>query len=224
MTLRQARGFTLLELMIGLALLGLIMTLIFAGLQLTIRGWDETEATSERVNRVRQARALLLRELAAVYPYRWKNNSEMNLAFVGATNGLKFVSSTPPRAGRGGLNLVELLLGKNDKGMQLLMRRRIPATELRDFDDMERAESVVLLDDMESVAFEYFGADTPSAKPYWRDKWEDRQRLPRLVRVNLRTKGAPPWPAIIVELRVSERAGCKGWDPDNGQCHGDEPK
>lgn len=224
MTPRRARGFTLLELMIGLALLGLIMTLVFAGLKLTTRGWDETEATAERVNRVRQARALLLRELAAVYPYRWKNSNEMNLAFVGATNGLKFVSSTPPRAGRGGLDLVELLLSKNDQGLRLLMRRKIPATELRDFDEMEKADSVILLDDLESAGFEYFGADTPSAKPYWRDKWEDRQRLPRLIRLSLRTKGAPAWPEIVIAPRVSERAGCRGWDPDNEQCYADPPK
>ena len=224
MTPRLARGFTLLELMIGLALLGLIMTLIFAGLQLTIRGWDATEATGERVNRVRLARTLLQRELAAVFPYRWKNATEMNLAFVGARDSLKFVSSTPPRAGRSGLNLVELLLSKNDTGLRLLMRHRVPATDLRDFDEMERADSVILLDDLESAGFEYFGSDTPSAKPYWRDKWEDRQRLPRLIRVSLRTKGAPAWPEIVIALRVSERAGCSGWDPDNEKCHGDQPK
>lgn len=224
MTPKRTRGFTLLELMIGLALLGLIMSLIFAGLQLVVRGWDEAEAASERANRIRLVRGLLLRELAAVYPYRWKGSADMNLAFVGAGDSLKFVSSTPPRAGPGGLNMVELRIAKTDKDVRLLMRRRIPRPELRDFDEMERGDSVELLDGLESAAFEFFGSDTPPGKPYWRDKWEDSQRLPRLVRVSLRSKGTPAWPPVIVALRVSERAGCKGWDTVNERCHGDDAK
>jgi general secretion pathway protein J len=219
MTARGARGFTLLELMIGLALLGLIMTLIFAGLQLCIRGWDEAEAASERANRMRLVQALLQRELAAVFPYRWKNTVDMNLAFVGAGDSLKFASSTPPRAGPGGLNLVELLVARSAQGVRLVMRRQIPAREQRDFDSLEKEESVVLLEGLEAAAFEFFGADAPAGKPSWRDKWEDPQRLPRLVRVSLRAKGYPAWPDVVVALQVSETAGCGGWDAVNERCH-----
>ena len=220
MTANRARGFTLLELMIGLALLGLIMTLIFAGLQLTIRGWDSAEESGERANRIRLVQTLLLRELAAVYPYRWKNSAEMNLAFAGAADSLRFVSSTPPRAGQGGLNLVELVLAKSDQGVQLRMRRQIPTREQRDFDRLKDEDGVVLLDRLESAAFEYFGSDTPPGKPTWRDSWEDPQRLPRLVRISLRSKAAAAWPDVVVALRVSENAGCGGWDAVNERCYG----
>jgi general secretion pathway protein J len=216
----RACGFTLLELMIGLALLGLIMTLIFAGLQLTIRSWDAAEAAGERANRIRLVQTLLLRELAAVYPYRWKNTADINLAFVGAGDSLRFVSSTPPRAGQGGLNLVELLLDKSDQGVRLLMRRQIPGREQRDFGRLKDEDGMVLLDGLESAAFDFFGSDTPTGKPSWRGTWEDPQRLPRLVRVSLRSKAAPAWPDLVVALRVSENAGCAGWDTVNERCYG----
>lgn len=219
MTARGARGFTLLELMIGLALLGLIVTLLFAGLQLTLRGWDEAETAGERANRMRLVQALLLRELAAVYPYRWKNSPDMNLAFSGAADSLRFVSSTPPRSGPGGLNLVELSFGSSAQGKRLLMRRQIPAREQRDFDRLEEEDSVVLLDGLEGAAFEFFGSDTPAARPSWRDRWEDTQRLPRLVRISLRARDHPAWPDVVVALRVSEAAGCGGWDAVNERCH-----
>jgi general secretion pathway protein J len=221
MRARGARGFTLLELMIGLALLGLIMTLIFAGLQLSIRGWDEAEAAGERANRIRLVQSLLLRELSAVYPYRWKGTVDRNIAFVGVGNSLRFVSSAPPRAGQGGLNLVELFFARSAQGVRLLMRRQIPAREQRDFDLLEKEDSVVLLEGLESAAFEFFGSDTPAGKPSWRDRWEDPQRLPRLVRVSLRANGYPAWPDVVVALRVNELAGCSGWDAVNERCHGE---
>ena len=218
MRAQRARGFTLLELMIGLALLGLIMTLIFAGLQLGIRSWDEAEAAGERSNRIRLVQALLARELAAVYPYRWKNSVDMDLAFSGAGDKLRFVSSTPPRAGQGGLNLVSLLVAQSSQGVRLLMRRQIPAREQRDFDDLEGADSVVLLEGLEGAAFAFFGSDTPAGRPSWRDRWEDTQRLPRLVRVSLRAKGSPAWPDVVVALRVNELAGCSSWDVVDERC------
>ncbi|MBE0623369.1 MAG: prepilin-type N-terminal cleavage/methylation domain-containing protein [Burkholderiales bacterium] len=213
------RGFTLLELMIGLALLGLIMTLIFAGLQLVIRGWDEAEATGERSNRIRLVRALLTRELEAVYPYRWKNSADMNLAFMGGGDSLRFVSSTPPRAGQGGLNLVEFAVAGSAQGVRLLMRRQIPQREQRDFDRLEEVEGMVLLEGLDGAAFEYYGSDTPAGRPSWRDRWEDLQRLPQLVRVSLRPKGRPAWPDVVVALHVNEAAGCRGWDAVNERCH-----
>ena len=219
MRARSARGFTLLELMIGLALLGLIMSLIFAGLQLTIRGWDSADSSGERANRIRLVQGLLARELAGVFPYRWKNTADMNIAFVGTGESLRFVSSTPARAGPGGMNLVELLFTRSPQGLRLLMRRQIPAREQRDFDRLEGEESVVLLEGLEGAAFEFFGSDNAAGKPSWRDRWEDPQRLPRLVRVTLRSKDLPPWPEVIVALRVDELAGCSGWDTVNERCH-----
>jgi len=219
MSARRARGFTLLELMIGLALLGLIMTLIFAGLQLSIRSWDAAEASGESANRIRLVQSLLARELAAVYPYRWKNTAEMKLAFLGTSESLKFVSSTPARASPGGLNLVELAFARSPQGVRLLMRRQIPVREQRDFDRLEDEDSMVLLDGLEGAGFEFFGSDIPAGKSYWRDRWEDPQRLPRLVRISLRPKESAAWPEVVVALRVNELAGCSGWDRVNERCH-----
>lgn len=219
MSYRGVRGFTLLELMIGLALLGLIVTLIFAGLQLTLRGWDEAVATGERSNRIRLVQALLTRELEAVYPYRWKTGADMNIAFIGAGDSLRFVSSTPPRSGQGGLNLVELAFARSAQGVRLLMRRQIPEREQRDFDRLEEEDSMVLLGDLDGATFEYYGSDTLAGRPSWRDSWEDLQRLPRLVRVSLRPKGYPAWPDVVVALHVNEMAGCRGWDSVNERCY-----
>ncbi len=218
---RRNAGFTLLEVMIGLALLGLIVTLLFAGLRFAGRGSDAVEEASARANRMRIVQSLLRRELAAVYPYRWKKTADMRLAFAGRQDGLLFVSSTPPRAGQGGLHQVELLIDEAEKdGLRLLMRRRIPDPEQRDFDGLEDMDGVVLLDGLEVAAFQYYGADTPTGRPSWRDKWEDPQRLPRLVRLRLQPGGTAAWPDLVAALRVHEWTGCLSWDLVNERCWG----
>ena len=50
---RKQSGFTLLELLIGLALLGLILALMFGGLRLGIKSWDSGALASEEMARIR---------------------------------------------------------------------------------------------------------------------------------------------------------------------------
>lgn len=214
-----ARGFTLLELLIGLALLGLIMSVLFAGLQLAGRSWDAVETTGARADQVRRIEALLRRELEALYPYRWKRSPERTLAFAGAADRLRFVSNTPPRVGAGGIQLVEVLVEKEAQGVRLVMRRKPPEPEQREFGAWEERESIVLLEGLEACGFEYFGADTATGEPTWRDKWEDAQRMPRMIRLKLRPSNAPPWPEMVVAVHVSEIAGCNQWDAVNEMCN-----
>ena len=221
MKTRRDGGFTLIEVMIGLALLGLILSLLFAGLRFAGRGSDAVETASERANRMRIADGLLRRELAAVYPYRWKKTADFRLAFDGAHDAIRFVSGTAPRAGQGGLQMVELRLDETEaEGRRLTMRRRIPDPEQRDFDGLEKADEMVLLEGLEDAAFQYYGADTPTGRPSWRDKWEDPQRLPRLVRIRLQFADSAAWPEMVVALRVNEWAGCLAWDIFNERCWG----
>jgi len=44
-------------------------------------------------------------------------------------------------------------------------------------------DSEILLDGLESIAFSYFGSDKPGDPPRWQESWENRTRLPQLVRL-----------------------------------------
>ena len=55
----RAQGFTLIELIIALALIALITLLLFSGLRLGTRAWDGVDTVSERHAELRSARTFL---------------------------------------------------------------------------------------------------------------------------------------------------------------------
>ena len=61
----------------------------------------------------------------------------------------------------------------------------------------------------------YFGREAdaaPSVAPSWRDQWNDTQRLPLLIRIDVAPKAGPPWPTLYVAPREAPEAGCRAWD------------
>ena len=67
----------------------------------------------------------------------------------------------------------------------------------------------------------YFGRDTGASDavtPTWRDRWDDRQRLPLLVRVDVKPVKGAAWPTLVVEPRRALEAGCRVFDPMRSRC------
>ena len=57
----------------------------------------------------------------------------------------------------------------------------------------------------------YFGRDAGAADadaPTWRDRWDDKQRLPLLVRIDVKPEKGQAWPTLVVEPRRAPEAGC----------------
>ena len=86
----------------------------------------------------------------------------------------------------GGAYFFRLAVARNGDKSQLVLERTIPdpaATENPGFTD---AEHSVLAEDIAELRISYFGRDANAADadtPSWRDKWDDRQRLPLLMRI-----------------------------------------
>ena len=55
--------------------------------------------------------------------------------------------------------------------------------------------------------------------PTWRDRWDDRQRLPLLVRIDVKPVKGAPWPTLVVEPRARAGGGLPGVGPgDASRC------
>ena len=79
----------------------------------------------------------------------------------------------------------------------------------------------MLADGIAEVKVGYFGRDAKAADvdtPTWRDRWEDNQRLPLLVRLDVKPVKGAAWPTLVVEPRRSPEAGCVYWDAGQGRC------
>lgn len=214
---RKVRGFTLLELLIAITLLGFILTLLFGGLRLGSRSWDAGEQRSTNNTHLSLVQAFLRRQLAQVRPYRWKKKVNPELAFVGEANSLKFVAPITARLGPGGLYLVSLELVKDQDESSLVMKRVIPEPDSSDFSALDDGEKVVLADKVEAVSFAYFGAETKDAEPRWQDKWDNTKLLPYLIRIRLKFSNGREWPDLVAPTVIGPDTGC-AWDSMNNRC------
>ena len=97
----RERGFTLIELMIALALLALHVGDAVRLAALAGTSWDGGEAKAEATSDMRLAQAFLRAQLEAQHPLRMRKIVELPLLFGGERDELRYAAALPPRvAGR----------------------------------------------------------------------------------------------------------------------------
>jgi len=218
--LRDA-GFTLVELMIALVLMAGMASILFGSLSLAARSWDGGEAKVLQVSDMRAAQTYLRAQISAQYPQRLWKAAELPLLFAGARDEMRYAAALPERVAEGGIYHFRLAVVRTGEKSQLVQERAIPdlaALQEPEFRDPERS---VLADGIAELAIGYFGRDANAAdadEPTWRDHWDDRQRVPLLVRIDVKPVKGTAWPTLVVEPRRSPEAGCPAWDPRAGRC------
>ena len=203
-------GFTLVEVVVAMVLVGAIMTLIYSGLSFALRSWDAAEANGRRTADLRLGANFLRRELTELFPMRWKDPLEVKMAFDGGAGHLRFVSSRPAGLQLGGLALVGVQVEDNreKRSRDLVMLRAMPDHAAVDFGPLERAERHVLMPGVERVEFAYFGSENEFADPKWHDAWKFPGRVPEMVRMRVRMGDGAELPEAMVRVVLGEEAGC----------------
>jgi len=208
---KRAGGFTLIEMVVALVLLGTMMVLLYDGLTFALRSWDAGDANGRRTADRRIGENFLRREVAEVFPMRWKDPTQLRYAFEGHKDAMHFVSSRPAGAGQGGLSLVSIDVEEDPKVRgrhDLMMRRVLADPDAADFGALDSATPSVLVEDVQSVELSYFGAENDFADPQWTDEWKYPSRMPVMIRLVVKGSGGVPMPDIVIRVMVSEEAGC----------------
>jgi general secretion pathway protein J len=208
----HADGFTLLEMLVALMLLGLISAMALGGVRLGARTWETVTARTGDNGRVQMVRFFLARELAQAVPvYAGDQTGEPQLAYQGDGESLIFVAPLAPHFGLGGFQRLELSIADADTGggEELVMkRRRFQATDRLD-ESSDEDETHILLQGIEEARFAYRGG-AASDSPGWSDEWRDRKSLPALVRLQVRFADGrrAAWPDLLVARRINTPPGC----------------
>jgi general secretion pathway protein J len=210
---RAQGGFTLIELVVAMVLLGTMMTLLYSGLTFALRSWDAGDANGRRAADRRLGENFLRRELTEVFPMRWKDPSMaiVRFAFDGGDQALRFVSSRPAGVAQGGLALVGIDVEddpKRPRTRNLVMRRALADPDAIDFTPLAAAEPSILVEDVDRVAFSYYGSENDFTEPAWVDRWPYPSRIPALVRVKITGSDGAALPDMLVKVMVGEEAGC----------------
>lgn len=200
--IRRTRGFTLLELLIGMTLVGFILALLFAGLNLGTRSWEAGEQRMVSSSQQAVVVDFIRRMLEHTEPLHWRVDEEDRLAFAGDAESLRFVGTLPMHDGATGRQIIALDLAGGEVGRDLVMRWRLADIREPGFDALEHAEPKVLIKAVSEIAVSYFGAETDAEDPAWHDRWLDQKVLPQLIRLQLTMENGEAWPEIIIAVRA----------------------
>lgn len=220
---RRALGFTLIELLVALTLLALMSTVLFGALGFAGRSWEGGEAKAEAVSSMRLSEGFLRSQLESMHPLRMRKIVEFPLVFAGTRDELRYAAPLPSRISGGGIWYYRLAVRKDDQRSRLVLERTIPdvdAAALPEFDEPYRS---ILAEDIAELRIAYFGRDPGASSlmaPTWRERWDDANRLPLMLRIEVVPTRGAPWPALLVAPRQAPESGCRQWDAGGERCAG----
>lgn len=201
---RRVRGFTLIEVMLAITLVALIMALAYGGFRSSVRATTSGELLIEETNRLRIThqfvRTQLSQSLALLIEEEGREGELVR--FEGESNRVRFVAPMPGYLSFGGPYVQELSLQRGEDGIDLLFHFAL----LNGYEpgDLDNDDYVVLLEGLRGGGFFFLGPDEQDQQPVWSDFWEDSDRLPDAVGLNLdinRDNGLM-WPELVTPLRV----------------------
>lgn len=225
----RAPGFTLVELLIALAMVGLVTLLLFSALRIGARAWDAVDLVAERTGALRLARDFVHRALLQARATTLVFDGASVSVFRGDGESLELVGPLAERVGVPGLYVLRLALEEVGDGRDLILTRwlihpevlegtdEIPAWEPLGEGTGSTRSSVPLdqdaaagaygrtrlLEAVDTFAIQYFGSLDGEAEPEWQDEWLNQSALPLLVRIRLTTVDQS-WPDLLVSIPAVE--------------------
>jgi general secretion pathway protein J len=199
-------GFTLLELLVAVTLLGLVFVMLAGGLRLGVAAWEKGGDTVARTSALQTAQRFLRGEIEQMRPLaRSVFGRDRLLAVSGTPSGLAFVGPPPSQAVAPSLYLFRVAIeGPAGKKSLVASWQRLQP-DMSDYDAPRAvAQSIVLAAGLDDGALSYFGYPARDADPVWQDRWIDRTEMPMLVRIDLRYHRDDPrqWPSLVVAPQI----------------------
>jgi general secretion pathway protein J len=198
----RARGFTLLEVLIAISIVGALLVIAFGGLRVAVAAWHQGEARVEAHQHARAVAYTLTRALGAAYPYRATKglSPEAVVLFDASETRLEFVTQAPPLPLQAPIafTAVGITLEEGETPGLVVRERALPNLE-------PFTEGTVVLRDpsVTSLAFKFLTEDGS-----WVDTWngEDAKTIPQAVQLRLGVTlngRAQTMPPMTVTLRAA---------------------
>lgn len=177
----RSAGFTILELLVSLALIAVLVNSLAGGLHLGRRAW-ETARTGEELDDGEAAMHGVSVLISKAFSVSAVNNQRVvQLIFIGDAHNLEFVSLSEGEAQRGGLILTQLGVKSGKKTALHLWTALYRANTALAMKREDMRDDMVL-DGIGDFKLAYFGADIGQL-PQWKDLWQNQQSMPKLISI-----------------------------------------
>jgi prepilin-type N-terminal cleavage/methylation domain-containing protein len=192
------RAFTLVEVVLALALTAAVLLIAFGGLRVGLAAWGRGEARAARMDHARGVLVLVERALDGAFPYRHvpPEQREARVLFEGRPDRVTFATVTPPFPHSAPVVFTAVTVSSEPGGLVLRQQPLPNALTL------ERLPPALVDGETAALRFRYQG-ETPGA---WQDDWDmtREETLPRAVEVTLLGRGrAAPERVLTVPLRAA---------------------
>jgi general secretion pathway protein J len=205
---RLSAGFTLLEILLALALLAFVMLGVWGALAGATRVTRSANALMVQGEQVRTVQQFLRRHVAAagMHPYVTRDAPRARM-FHGDATSMRYVATLPAQSGHAGLYLQTLRLVKGNDGEVALWLDYQPYSGAAAAGGQPVAHR--LLANLRGGRFQYLAVPAFDKPPAWRNDWQAVNGLPLAVRIHLDPAwlARVPFPDMVIRLHAGEGTG-----------------
>lgn len=212
------RGFTLLETLVTLAIVGMMASLLLSGIRTPTAFALTTQAREAGIDRIVTAQARLRALIERLQPMPRVDTGGGVIDFRGSQHEVALFSppsatdtlSTPKR--------YRLLLAANGD-LVLYAAEALDDRIVLDAPNLVGWKPTVLLRDVDRLALSYYGPVPGEDEERWQAEWYDRTEPPGLVRIviGFRDGDQRVWPDLIIRPAVTSSSTCP-LDRATGRC------
>jgi general secretion pathway protein J len=212
-------GFTLVEMLVAIALLSLLSVALTAGLRLGIDAWARGSTHSDQLSHTLAVQGLLRDIIGQAYPYvLTADPTRRYVDFDGTNESIAMLAPAPVALAVTGRARFTLAIVRHGGRSDLILTSQ---PELAPADPPSTAPQKTLLAGASAVGFAYFGQLRSETRAEWHERWTEQPALPQLLRVQVRFPDGDSrlWPDLVIAPRIAADVGCV-YDPLTRQCRG----
>ncbi len=192
-SLKKTSGFTLVEVMVTLTILGFILLMIFGVIRLALSSWHKGEEIQEADQQIRTVEQFLCRQIKSAQPYKIKSSKAEGdyLFFEGTAQKLKFIStySLLHKKSEGLVLAIYDLRQQDGEGTFFFSEKRVLNKDLQE-EDYDPEAALPLLKYLREAYFDYYQEEdkVKGLSAEWVREWSGKERgqLPSAVRLRLK--------------------------------------